>query len=148
MKKRLLAHDGNFARTFSTEDGQDYRGVHQEMAPLLKHKRLMQDMQPYRTNKGGLAEEYRGSVPKSVLTAWLRKTNNTAHEWAINAGGNTYDVYAGGPGVKDDFMAYFEAKFPAFVADRGKGSQIVVPGGIQRENQKHTGDSGTGLVKP
>ena len=156
MKKRVVAHQGDFARTFSTEDGQGFRGLHQDIDPVIKHVQKIRDMHQYRDpRKDSIADRHVGSVPGAVLEAWLKKNGHTMHEWAINAGGDPYIKRKGGPGVYDKFLSYFLSRdfsklHNDHVTTRPETSQFVVPNfiGGKREDEKHTGSSDKGLAKP
>ena len=156
--KRTTAHHGDFARTFASEDGRHYRGYHQDMGAVQKHVERIRHMHEYRDpHKDTMFDRHVGSVSPAVLMGWLKQHNYTLQQWAVNAGGDPYRKFKGGPGVYDKFLTYdlsreFSKLHNDHVTTKRESSQIYIPEHIRRKNGiKHETDSGSGdsgLVEP
>ena len=136
-KFRPLGGAGDLVSTFSSEEGAHYRGHHQELAPAMRRVKQIQELQA-RRGRGKLDKEYMGSVPVAVLTDWLTRNGYTKHEWAINAGGDPYNKFAGGPGVYDKFLSFFLSRDWAklhtqHVTTKRESNVVTVPADIQRK---------------
>lgn len=117
-KQRITKQLGEYCRSFASEDGKHYRVETQNMDPVLKRVKYLGDKvnsAPKRNNKGQWS--YAGSIPITVLTDWLRKNHYTWDQYARNEDGS-----------KDKFKRFLEAEMPAFLAQRKKSSQILLPG--------------------
>lgn len=98
-KKRRLKHRGELQTYFGSEDGIHYRGIHQEMNPVIERvKRL--DAQVNEAPAVGNTNDWRylGSIPVSVLVDYLTKRNIPMDVFARNEGG-----------VKDEFKRWLKS---------------------------------------
>lgn len=139
---------GDYARTFSSEDGRHYRGHHQELGPAIRrvqHIRHMHEHATRASNPNGW--QHIGSIPPAVLVDWLNKHGYKIDEWARNDGGDPYktDPHSGG-GVKDKFLKYYLSRDFAklhnrHVTTKAESSQIVVPAHIKRELDSGNNDT-------
>lgn len=142
-KKRLTRATGDYARSFSTEDGKHFRGHHQELNPAIKrvgHIRELQTMHTRATNPHD--RQYIGSIPVTVLQDWLQKNGYRIDEFARNEGGspnrgNDPQFYKTDPGVRSQFLRYFLSRdFSKLHTQHGTtrvangSNRIVVPGQI------------------
>lgn len=119
--KRITRFRGDLATYFGAEDDKHYRGVYQDMTPVLEHVRHMThkvNEAPAAGNRNGW--RYGGSIPLSVLTDWCHKRGVTFDMYARNEGG-----------LKDEFKRYLKAEFSKFLAAHHTGARarptIAVP---------------------
>ncbi len=117
MAKRLTKAVGEYWRTFSSEDGVNYRGEHQEMDPVLAHVKYLDDKVNQAPKPGNKNDwRYLGSIPETILHDWCRMTGIGVDAWARDQFGE-----------KREFIRYLQANFPVFLAPKKKPSQILVP---------------------
>ena len=141
-KKRLTRAVGDYARSFSSEDGSHYRGHHQNLTPAMDRVAKIREAQALHTratNPHG--RQYIGSIPAVILTDWLEKNNYKMEEFARNEGGNKNNgndpqFYKTDPGVRSKFLRYFLSRdFSKLHTQHstsriGTSNRIVVPGQI------------------
>jgi hypothetical protein len=86
--RRLIKNYGDLKRWHSSEDGKDYRGVSQDLDPVFKHVRFMDDKMN-RASRADNPNQWKsiGSIPMSILIDWLQKNHYTMDQWATNEDG-------------------------------------------------------------
>lgn len=131
-KKTVVDVHGDYARTFSSEDGKHYRGLHQNMKGVLKHAEIQRHKNEHRTKKDTLFEKHVLSLSPAMLMDWLNERGFTLQQWAVNAGGDPYKKTPDGPGVYDQCLKHFMgrdySKLNNFHHLNKQGSsQILVP---------------------
>ncbi len=109
-KQRYLGKRLDIVKSFSSEDGKHYRGLHQQEAPVIKRAATLREMNDTTslTNPNGWRSE--GVIPMAVLVDWLGKHGYTMDEFARNDGGSprvTVHNYHKDGGVKAKFLKYF-----------------------------------------
>lgn len=88
VKFRKTRASGDISQTFSTEDGKNYRGIHQNSDGVIKHVNRIKGMHEHATKASNPNEwKHIGSIPETLLWEWLKQNNYTQHQWAINEGG-------------------------------------------------------------
>jgi hypothetical protein len=157
LKKRVTRHYGDYARTISEEGGKFYRGQHQDMGAIEKHVTKIRHMHEHATKTSNpTGWRHVGSVSPAVLMDWLNKNGFTLQQWAVNAGGDPYNKFKGGPGIYDKFLTYYLSRdfcklHNDHVTTKRESSQIVVPTsyiGSKREDKRNAGNSGKELAQP
>lgn len=148
-KRHVTRAVGDYVRSFSHEDGADYRVEHQELGPAISRSQLIREAQAV-NGTGKHDRRYVGSIPVTLLQGWLNKHGYRMDEFARNEGGNPYktDPHQGG-GVKDKFLKYFLSRDFAklhtqHTTTRAENSRIIVPnytGGRQNEDLRRVKDS-------
>lgn len=87
IRRKTGGHSG-LSRYIAHEDGKMYRGMAQDLSPIFKHVRQMDDAINGASKRDNPNQwRYAGSIPLSVLTDWLSKHNATWHQYATNEGG-------------------------------------------------------------
>jgi len=135
MKHALLTSDGSStSTTYSEEDGKAYIGRHTNLAPHIKHVKMMRDIRDAATkasNPNGWELEAR--IPINIVTDWCTRNRYTFDQWARNE-----------DRAKDKFLKYFKSREFAklhldHVTTKRKMSQVVVPKDISRNAMDLTG---------
>lgn len=139
LKFRPVKRVGDYARTFSSEDGKHFRGEVQELGPAIRRAELIQQAQAV-NGTGQYDRRYVGSIPQTILIDWLNKHGYRIDEFARNEGGDPYKTnpHHGG-GVKDKFLKYFLSRDFAklhtqHTTTRRESGQIVVPDNFKGGN--------------
>lgn len=107
-KELLRQHDDTTISAFLSEDGRHFNATRTDMDPIMDRVAYLNEKvngASRATNKQGY--NYVGSVPRTMIDAWLKEHGYTWHDLAINAGGEKGKTTPGGPGVKDKFMGWF-----------------------------------------
>jgi len=108
MKNRLTRAIGEYTRGFASEDGLNYRTERQEMDPVLRHIKFLDDKVNQAPTVGNQNDwHYAGSIPMVVLTDWVNKNGFSMHDFAVNNNN-----------CKTRFMAYLKSEMPAFLTKR------------------------------
>jgi len=138
--RRRTGGAGDYSRSFSVEDGNFYRGFHQDLAPAIRRTELIREAQSRRSRASNPTDrQYIGSVPQTVLIDWL------------NARGYTIDQFARREGtIREEFMRYFLSRdfsklHTQHTTTRRESSRIVVPnyiGGNNGDNQLRGAEDG------
>ena len=106
-RKRLTRAVGDYVRTFASEDGEHYRSETQELGPTMERVKLIREAQAA-NGTGRYDRRYIGSIPVTVLHAWLKERGFRMDQFARNEGGDPYKTNPhNGGGVKDQFLKYF-----------------------------------------
>jgi hypothetical protein len=124
--KLITRNFGDAFRYFGAEDGRHYRGIWQGHAALKAHIRFLNDKvngAPASGNRNRWG--YAGSIPMSLLTAWLWRTRTPMDVWARNEGG-----------AKDQFKLWLRREHPHLLPKPGAAArpQIVVPLTYRKRN--------------
>ena len=131
-QKRLTRMAGDSFRTFASEDGQNYRGEHQNLGPVIvhiKHLSQMVNTAPKAGNRNGW--HYAGSTTPVLLAHWCKMTGHTHHEFATT------------PELKTKHMQWLHSEMSKLRPEKKKSSQILIPGGAKThlpERKKVTAD--------
>ena len=114
---KITKVQGEYARGVVSEDGKHFRHERQEMDPVLKHVRFL-DEKVNDAPKSGNSNDmhYLGSIPLTILIDWENQQGITHDQWARDENG-----------VKAKFIAYLRAEHPMFMARKKKSSQILLP---------------------
>ena len=125
-KFRPLPSSGDIKKTFASEDGRHYRGMRQDIDPIVKHVKE-QDEWINGASKGTNRNNWRygGTIPMSILVDWLQKNGYRFDEFTR---ARRDDIY----GPKYKFLQYFKTREFAklhtdHVTTKRESSQIVVP---------------------
>lgn len=119
--KRPVQGWGGSTRVLAHEDGKIYRGVHTEMAPVIKHVREQNDIHNSSSKKGGMGLRYMGSVPHAMLQEWCNQQGVTVDQWAKDSE------------LKAKFMKYFNSpEFRALQAKDYQANRYVYDGRDQQ----------------
>jgi len=128
--KRKTGGAGDYARSFSSEDGVHYRGHHQELGPAMRRVEQIRELQALQNKQNNpTGRTYIGSVPVTVLQDWLAKHNYTWEQWGRKEGT-----------IRQEFMKYFLSReFSKLHVQHsttrvGTGNRIIVPSYIGGSN--------------
>ena len=116
-KTKITKVQGEYARGVVSEDGINYRHERQEMDPVLKHVRFL-DEKVNEAPKVGNANDmhYIGTIPQVILIDWCNKEQIPIDQFARNNNGE-----------KAKFLSFLRGTHPAFMARKKKSSQILLP---------------------
>ena len=108
---------GDYCRGFATEDGKNYRVERQDIAPTLDHVKFLSEKVNTAPKSGNKNEwSYLGSIPKLVLSDWLKNNHYTWDQYARN------EDFA-----KEKFLKWVRREAPKLLAPKKKASQILMP---------------------
>jgi hypothetical protein len=142
--KRVTGGAGDYLRSFSTEDGNHYRGFHQNFDPAIRRVEMIREARARLTKANNPYDrQYIGSVPVTLILDWCAKN------------GFTYDQFARREGdIRQRFMRYYLSRdfsklHTQHTTTRRESSRIVVPNYIGRkhDNQlRHSEDGGSSVA--
>lgn len=116
-KDRLLKRGVNMSRTLSAEDGKLYRGVHQEMAPILERVKYLDEkvnQSSQINNENDMA--YIGSPGMVMVWEFL---NEKGYTWPQLGCDKT---------VRAEMIAWLKSKYPHVMAQTKRQNSILMPG--------------------
>jgi hypothetical protein len=125
-KFKPLPSNGDIKKTFASEDGKHYRGMRQDIDPIIQHVRDQNEWINGAAKAGNRNNwRYQGTIPMTVLVDWLQQHGYTIDEFAR---ADRNDVY----GPKYKFLKYFKTRefsklHTDHVTTKRESNQIVVP---------------------
>lgn len=122
MKHELLSGDGNYATTYSEEDGKKFVGNHHDLNPIIKRVQHIRDMHSQATKQSNPNEwKHVGTVPIVIITDWCRRNGYTFDQWARD------DDNAKQKFCKYFFSREFSKLHNQHVTTKSESSQILMP---------------------
>ena len=132
---------GDFARSFSTEDGNNYRVESQDLTPAIERVKKIRDAEAaLKPGQNPHDRHFIGSIPWSMLIDWLNARGYTIDQWARNEGG-TRCAFGEDPvahatmdgGIKSEFLRWFLSRdnsklHTEHVTTKKGSSRIFMPG--------------------
>jgi hypothetical protein len=125
MKKIITGSNLGASKSLATEDGRMFRGLHQDIAPIIRrHEHLRHKVNEATSIENPNGWRHVASVPVTIWMDWMRKNGVTPDQFARNEGG-----------VKQQFSKWFLSRDHSklhneHITTKRESSQIVVPNSI------------------